>query len=75
MRTLDVIINLIENFWRGCNPSKRRGVCCEDPFGQNPLCRMNYGGERGRRDTCEEAPTDVQRRGGVGGSDLEASVE
>ena len=50
-------------------------MCCEDPFGQNPLCRMNYGGERGRRDTCEEAPTDVQRRGGVGGSDLAASVE
>ena len=73
MRISDVITNLTESFWRCCNQGS--GLCCEDPSGQNPLCRMDYGGEGGRRDTCEEAPTDVQRRGGISGSDLAASVE
>ena len=33
---------------------------------------MKYGGKRGSRETCEETPIDVQRRGGDCGSDLRA---
>ena len=46
-RILDVITNLIESFWRACNQGS--GLCCEDPSGQNPSCRMDYGGQERKK--------------------------
>ena len=43
------------------------------PLVRIPRAEWIMGGKRGRRETCKEAPTAVQRRVGIGGSDLVTS--